>query len=1218
MVLVLEQFVRSLRESRLMPADEVASLHKALQASKTPRTTEDVAKMLIQSGKLTAYQAATIIQGRPQSLILGEYVLLDILGKGGMGVVFRARHRLMDRVVALKTLSMTAIKPDTVPRFYREVKAAARLSHPNIVTAYDAGEHAGTHYLVMEYVVGRDLAAIVKEKGPLPLRQAIDCVQQAARGLEYAHKHGVVHRDVKPSNLLLDQEGVVKILDMGLARLNENLAGVPVAMEITGAGQILGTIDYMSPEQAEDVHSADHRSDIYSLGCTLFYLLTRRPPYGGETVVKRILAHRDEPIPSVTELRPDCPETLDAAIRQMLAKRPEDRPQGMAEIIVALENCLEKPAAVPPLAGQLPEGSDSARNWLEDLVHEEETPSTDRSQAKNMTLGSPAEDVLHSRPPRSGAGGSSIRRSKQQPHHPGAKKSAPAARGGNTWKIVAAVTAAVVIAVGAAVALILSQSGDDATVASKESAAAGPQTPAASAEDDAGHGGSGAPTANQPIRRSAWDEAWAETKRQADPLVAQRRFARAILAYAALADRFPNPQSQQQCREAIRRIETDAEADFAEVEAVARQHLRQRRFAQARAAVQPALATYGPVPAAGRARRLIEEIDQAQKRASPPAETPAPPKTPAVSVELLKQRQLDATFAKAMAAVEGRVANWDFQGAVQESEKLHFDVPELTARLAHRREQIRRMAALKDRTIAMINQADPPLKKTDLGLRGINGELNKADAEAITATLPNGKRESLVWSELGPKAMSKILPLVVHREDAGDWLAAGLLGLAGQDAPSAERYFDKARSLGAGTAPYMALLATRDLAAVRDLLDKHRYAESESLLITLQEKYGKLPWFTANKSEWDAAAKEAKRGLREKDAEALYAQAAGLFHKGDLYELKPVVERFRAQYADSAVAADAQRKPPLAELEKAVADLGPLLRVRRDGKGDAKTVQEAVNKAAANATIQIEEAGSWSEQIVIPAEKGRLTICGKKGLLPVITSAGAQNSYAEALLVHAPQLSLERLVIARAESAGPAGAAITAETTSLTVRGVVVHGHVLVRELDSQQSVLAAGVRAPRGVFAKDCVFFGRVASAASCSLQNVLVCGPASAGNCGPNSRLRHCTITGALLLTGMSSMVSDSIVHSINALNAGHKIDHCDVFGDNPYMNQATAGPGCLQAPPQFADLRSFDFRLQLGSPCRKAASDGSDMGFAPTPELQVLLKVAADLRNRARGKL
>ena len=190
-----------------------------------------------------------------------------------------------------------------------------------------------------------------RRKGRCRSRQAIDYVQQAARGLEFAHKHGVVHRDVKPSNLLLDQEGVVKILDMGLARLNENLAGAPEAMELTGTGQILGTVDYMSPEQAEDVRSADHRSDIYSLGCTLFYLLTRRPVYGGETIVKRILAHRDEPIPSVMEIRPDCPETLDAAIQRMLAKRPEDRPQSMAEIIVELEGCLEKPDAAPPLAG---------------------------------------------------------------------------------------------------------------------------------------------------------------------------------------------------------------------------------------------------------------------------------------------------------------------------------------------------------------------------------------------------------------------------------------------------------------------------------------------------------------------------------------------------------------------------------------------------------------------------------------------------------------------------------------------------------------------------------------------------------------------------------------------------------------------------------------------------------------------------------------------------
>ena len=1208
MVFVLEQFVRNLRESRLIPAEEVASLHKALQASKTVHTVEDVSNLLIQSGKLTAFQAATISQGQPQSLILGEYILLDVLGKGGMGVVFLARHRLMDRVVALKTLSMTAIKPDTVPRFYREVKAAARLVHPNIVTAYDAGEHAGTHYLVMEYVVGRDLSAIVKERGPLPLRQAIDYVQQAARGLEYAHAHGVVHRDVKPSNLLLDQAGIIKILDMGLARLSENLAGATSAMELTGTGQILGTIDYMSPEQAEDVRLADHRSDIYSLGCTLFYLLTRRPVYPGETIVKRIVAHRDEPIPSLMAIRPDCPPALDAALRRMLAKRPEDRPQAMAEIIVELENCLETPGAAPPLAAP-------GQNWLENLVQEDATPNTADSQVHEATLGSPLDENLHSRLPGIGIGGSSIRRRK---HHPAAKKSASAARGGIPWKIVAAATVAAVIAVAAGVALIFSRPDGDPTAAKRESAAAKQKNSADLTQDDAKNGGA----APKP-QDSAWQEAWADTKRQADLLLAERRFAKAIHAYTSLSIRFPDLLSRQKCREAIDRIEAEADAAYRQVEAVARQHLLQRQFIPARAALQPALATFGPVPASRRARKLLEEIDEAERQgpvqAEKPPQAPKPPEAPAVSPELLKQRELDAAFAKTTAAVEGRVAAWDFQGAAQEAEKLRFDSPELTARLARRREEMRRMADLKDRMIAMINHADPPLQKIDLALHGINGELTKADAERITATLPSGKQESLVWSELGPKAVIRVLKPVVRGEDAGDCLAAGLLSLTGQDAQSAREYFDKARSLGADTGPYMALLATKDFAVVRGLLDKHRYSESQSLLAALHEKYGAIPWFATNKPELEAAAKEAKRGLREKDAEAVYARAAGLFHEGDLHELKPLVDQLKTQYADSAVTADLQRKPSLAELAKAVADLTPVLRVRKDGQGEAKTIQEAIDKAPGNATIQVEEAGPWPEQLVIPAGKDGLTICGKRGLLPVITTAGAKNNYSETLLVQSPQLSLQRLAIVRANSEGPPGLAVTADKALLSLRGVVVCGRVHVGKLDAQQSVCAAGVRVHGEAVAKDCAFFGHLDLDAFCSFQNVLVCGGGGSGvNCGPDSRLQHCTITGPLRLFGASSTVSDSIVASINADNGGHKIEYCNVFGEEPYKNQAVAGKGCIKTPPRFADTTSFNFRLLSASPCRKSASDGSDMGFTYPSEIQALLRMAADLRKPARGKL
>lgn len=1228
-MVVLEQFVRNLRESHLIPPEEVASLQKALQASKTPRSVEDVAKMLVQGGKLTHYQAATISQGRHQSLILGEYVLLDILGKGGMGVVFRARHRLMDRVVALKTLSPAAMKPDTVQRFYREVKAAARLSHPNIVTAYDAGEHSGTHYLVMEFVVGRDLAAIVREKGPLPLRQAVDCAQQAARGLQYAHTHGVVHRDVKPSNLLLSQDGMIKILDMGLARLNENIAGTPVAMDLTGTGQIMGTVDYMSPEQAEDVRAADQRSDIYSLGCTLFYLLGRRPAYGGDTIIKRILAHRDEPIPSVTEVRPDCPESLDEVIQRMMAKRPDDRPQSMADVLAELESCLSDPDAGPPFAASSPGQFDMVGNWLEDLAHADATPSTEGSQVREATLGSRPDADIHSRPPGSSAGGSTIRRFKQQTHRPAVKKSATASRGGRARKIIAAVATLAVVLAAVALTLIFGPHGSNTKGAK-------PKTVAVSPPGDAKKGGPREPAKpKRPPQGPAGEDAWADTRKRADRLVSQQHFAKAIHEYSSLASRAQDPALRKRCNDAIRGIEAEADAAFHEAEAIARQHLNQRQFREAREAIEPLFIAVGPVPSAGRAKKLLEEIGQAEKQSASKPDVPSEkpkPQPAAISPELLKQRQLDETFTKAMAPVENRVAAWDFQGAVQETEKVRFDVPELTARLAHRREEIRRMADLKQRMIAAITQADPPMKKTDLMLRGINGDLSKAEEEAITATLPNDKQESIAWPSLGPKAVQKMLQRVVRPDDTGDCLAAGLLSLIGRDVPSAEQHFDKARSLGADTAPYMALLAAKEFAKIRVLLDKHKYPEIEAILATLEEKYGKLPWFAANKPEIEAAANEAKRGLREKEAEATYAQAARLYRDGDFYELKPIVERFKAQFADSSVAADPQRKPSVGELEKAVADLGPLVRVQKDGKGDAKTIQEAVNQAARNSVIQIEEAGPWTEQIVVSREKEGLTIRGKKGILPIITVAGGENNHGEIISVQSQQLSLERLVLSRAEPGGPPGPAVTAGRGSISLRGAIVFGHCQAGKIDSQRSVFAGGVRTQDGIVAKNSVFFGHVGSNAACTLKNVLVCGPGSGGggdrggggmggggiNCGPDSELRHCTITSTLHLSGMSCLVSDCIVATIEASNDGHKIDHCDVYGEPPYLNQAKAGEGCINSPPQFADPKAIGFRLQSDSPCRKAASDGTDMGFAYTSELQELLKVFVDLRGRGRGKM
>ncbi len=289
---------------------------------------------IVRAGRLTKFQGAQIVAGRAKALVLGDYVILDKIGSGGMGQVFKARHRRMKRIVAIKLLSPAALKDaQAVKRFQQEVEAAAKLLHPNIVTAFDAGQSHGQHYLVMEYVEGRDLAATVNQQGPLGVEKTLDYITQAARGLAFAHSKGIVHRDIKPANLLVDQHGTVKILDMGLARLDG-----PAAHEgLTQSGQMMGTVDYMAPEQAFDARHADARADIYSLGCTLYRLLTGQPMYEGESLVQVSLAHRERPIPDLRGRLPGVSPQLDAVFRRMVAKRPEDRFATMADVVAALE-----------------------------------------------------------------------------------------------------------------------------------------------------------------------------------------------------------------------------------------------------------------------------------------------------------------------------------------------------------------------------------------------------------------------------------------------------------------------------------------------------------------------------------------------------------------------------------------------------------------------------------------------------------------------------------------------------------------------------------------------------------------------------------------------------------------------------------------------------------------------------------------------------------------
>ena len=334
-----ERFITMVAKSNLIDEKTQARFLSKVKEKcdgKLPSNPKKLAMAYKRSGLLTEWHVDKMFAGKYRGFFLGKYKLLGHIGTGGMSSVYLAEHTGLNDKRAIKVLPRKRVKDESyLARFKLEAQAIASLNHPNIVRAHDIDQEGDTHFIVMEYVDGLDLQMLVKRDGPLDLSTAADVIGQSARGLHHAHQRGVIHRDVKPANLLVDQEGCVRLLDMGLALMeSENDHSVTVA----NSENVLGTADYLAPEQAVNSHNVDHRVDIYGLGCTLYFLLTGRPPFADGTLAQRIIKHQNEMPRSIRELRPDCPIELERMCFKMLQKDPDARYETAEQVAEAFEH----------------------------------------------------------------------------------------------------------------------------------------------------------------------------------------------------------------------------------------------------------------------------------------------------------------------------------------------------------------------------------------------------------------------------------------------------------------------------------------------------------------------------------------------------------------------------------------------------------------------------------------------------------------------------------------------------------------------------------------------------------------------------------------------------------------------------------------------------------------------------------------------------------------
>jgi len=386
-----ERFLEIVEKSRLVEPRALEAFKAKLTAKygeTLPLDPAKIAAAMRKAGLVTEWHTDKLLAGKYKGFFLGKYKLLGHIGSGGMSSVYLAEHTRMHDKRAIKVLPRTRVKDATyLARFQLEAKAIASLNHPNIVSAFDIDNEGDTHYIVMEYVDGVDLQVLVRRDGPVDPATAAQLLAQAADGLAHAHKRGVIHRDVKPANLLLDSQGSIRLLDMGLALVATEEAE---SLTVMHNENVLGTADYLAPEQALNSHTVDHRADIYGLGCTLYFLLTGRPPFPDGTLAQRIAKHQTEMPPSIKKLRPDCPGEIEGICVKMIQKDPQYRYQSATDVA----EVLRKFAAKTPVKQLTGAGVGSPKVREGNLASGSKSAGRSSSEVQHDTVSAKADDTM--------------------------------------------------------------------------------------------------------------------------------------------------------------------------------------------------------------------------------------------------------------------------------------------------------------------------------------------------------------------------------------------------------------------------------------------------------------------------------------------------------------------------------------------------------------------------------------------------------------------------------------------------------------------------------------------------------------------------------------------------------------------------------------------------------------------------------------------------------